>query len=475
MTSIRALEFFSGIGGLHFGFNASGVNGRVLESFDMNQQANDTYKLSFGKSPVPRGIDRLMVKDIEKYNANCWLMSPPCQPYTRGGKLLDDQDNRAKPLLHLLDQLEKMKTLPQYLFLENVKNFETSRSRHRLVTLLQKMGYVFRECLLAPYNFGVPNDRLRYFLMARLRSSFDTPTTSTTQDSLDSKPEKFDPETEVIYTSWPLPAFVEDPRKTLQQHTFSIPELRKFMDENEKVGKDYLLSRQLILERPNFRFDILQPSSTRSACFTKAYGSHHVAGGGSLLQTQKMEQQEYDFSNSESIADLGLRFLTPTEVARIHVFPLDEKRESPNPFESTNTADNVESGSSELSSGDSLTTVRPFNPRLAQGPEGPFLQFPDTMKALHRYKLLGNSLNVWVVAELLRGVLFADHPGAPRPEYQSAESNAEKAATGSSNNAESSNGGKHDITTSEEEVSDKTQDDPQEDESIREAKRARVD
>lgn len=38
--------------------------------------------------------------------------------------MLDDQDNRAKPLLHLLNQLEKMKTPPIYLFLENVKNFE---------------------------------------------------------------------------------------------------------------------------------------------------------------------------------------------------------------------------------------------------------------------------------------------------------------------------------------------------------------
>lgn len=195
-----------------------------------------------------------------------------------------------------------------------------------------------------------------------------------------------------------------------------------------------------------------------------------------------MDLQEYDFSNSESIADLGLRFLTPTEVARIHVFPLDEQHGSSNPFESTITTDNVEPGSSspEHSSGASLTTVRPFNPRLAQGPEGPFLRFPNKLKALQRYKLLGNSLNVWVVAELLRGVLFADHPGAPRPEYQPAndgggESNTEKSAARSSNNAESSNGGKHDIITSEEGVSDKTQDDPQEDESAREVKRARVD
>ncbi|KAF9125794.1 tRNA (cytosine-5-)-methyltransferase [Mortierella sp. 14UC] len=492
MTTIRALEFFSGIGGLHFGFNASGANGQVLESFDMNQQANDTYKLSFGKSPVSRGIDRLMVKDIEKYSANCWLMSPPCQPYTRGGKLMDDQDNRAKPLLHLLDQLEKMTTPPQYLFLENVKNFEV---RHQdgfelasyvsLVTLLHKMGYVFRECLLAPYNFGVPNDRLRYFLMARLRSSFDTNTTasSTMNSSSASILKKFDPEAETIYTTWPLPAFVEDPQKSLQQHPFCIPELQKFMDENENDGNDYLLSHQLILERPNFRFDILQPSSTRSACFTKAYGSHHVAGGGSLLQTQKMDQLEYDFSNSESIVDLGLRFLTPTEIARIHVFPLDERHGSPNPFEITSSTDNAKSGSGH-SAGDSLTTIRPFNPRLAQEPKGPFLRFPDKLKALQRYKLLGNSLNVWVVAELLRGVLFAEHPGAPRPEYQptnshsesSSESNTQNPVTGSSNNAESSNGEKHDMTISEEGQSDKVQDDPQGGNSTsRETKRARVD
>ncbi|CAO3564245.1 unnamed protein product [Mortierella alpina] len=416
MSQIRALEFFSGIGGLHFGFNASGIEGSVLESFDMNQQANETYKLSFGKSPVSRGIDRLTVKDIEKYKANCWLMSPPCQPYTRGGKLLDDQDNRAKPLLHLLDQLEKMATPPTYLFLENVKNFETSRSRERLVTLLHKMGYVFRECLLAPYNFGVPNDRLRYFLMARLRSSFEQPASSPASKT---ETEPFNPDTETVYTTWPFPAFVEDPETSVKQHPFDTPTLEKFLDQDETAAKDYLLSRQLILERPNFRFDILRPSSNRSSCFTKAYGSHHVASGGGLLQTSKMDQQEYDFGDSESIAELNLRFFTPTEVARLHVFPLEgdqqddaseRKDQAPEPSQST------------------LTTTRPFNPRQTQNASGPFLKFPEKLKALQRYKLLGNSLNVWVVAELLRGVLFADHLGLPQPTYRDPDNDAEEAA-----------------------------------------------
>ncbi|KAF8926942.1 tRNA (cytosine-5-)-methyltransferase, partial [Dissophora ornata] len=400
----------------HFGFKASGATGEVLESFDMNQQANDTYKLSFGKSPV--------------------------SPYTRGGKLLDDQDNRAKPLLHLLDQLEKMTTPPTYLFLENVKNFETSRSRERMVKLLHKMGYVFRECLLAPHNFGVPNDRLRYFLMAKLRSSFEDPILRTSSPTTAVKSgdslELFDPENEIIYTTWPFPAFVEDPKRPIKQHPFKLPELRYFLDHNETQKKDCLLPRQLILERPNFRFDILRPESDRSSCFTKAYGSHHVASGGGLLQTLKMDQVEHDFEDSESIAELGLRFFSPTEVARLHVFPLKDQRELEDAFEI------IGRENSTSTSQETLTAIRPFNPRLAQGPNDPYLQFPEKLKALQRYKLLGNSLNVWVVAELLRGVLFAGHTGKPLPEYRKFKDGAAQSPE-ATKSAESSSSTKHGI------------------------------
>ncbi|KAF9429253.1 tRNA (cytosine-5-)-methyltransferase [Entomortierella beljakovae] len=267
------------------------------------------------------------------------------------------------------------------------------------------MGYVFRECLLAPYNFGVPNDRLRYFIMARLRSSFEI-SDSKSAESTSIAAELFDPEKEIIFTEWPFPGFVESPKTPIKQYDFKLPKLINFIDNDETQTRDYLLSRQLILERPNFRFDILRPSSNRSSCFTKAYGSHHVASGGGLLQTQKMEQEEYDFSNSESIADLGLRFFTPNEVARLHVFPLNETREYHVADESHSDPD------SSL-----LTTIRLYNPSLARAPDGPCLQFPEKLKAIQRYKLLGNSLNVWVVAELLRGILFANHPGNPQPVY----------------------------------------------------------
>jgi tRNA (cytosine38-C5)-methyltransferase len=82
---IRALEFFSGIGGLHYGLEFSlHQKATVLACFDISPVPNSVIKHNFGKPPVQYGIDALTQEDIEKYGANCWLMSPPCQPYTRG-------------------------------------------------------------------------------------------------------------------------------------------------------------------------------------------------------------------------------------------------------------------------------------------------------------------------------------------------------------------------------------------------------
>ena len=49
-----------------------------------------------------------------------------------------------------------------------------------------------------------------------------------------------------------------------------------------------------------------------------------------------------------------------------------------------------------------LTKPRPFTPPHCL----PHLEFPDSVTLMQRYRLLGNSLNCWVVAELLRCELF---------------------------------------------------------------------
>ncbi|KAJ1552096.1 C-5 cytosine-specific DNA methylase, partial [Cladochytrium tenue] len=79
-----------------------------------------------------------------------------------------------------------------------------------------------------------------------------------------------------------------------------------------------------------------------------------------------------DFSDTPSLLRHGLRFLTPTEVARLHAFPVDGVN-----------------GDSSSSGGDGGGTVHGFS-------------FPADVTLRQRWALLGNSLNCRVVAALLR-------------------------------------------------------------------------
>ena len=144
----------------------SDVPYEMIVAYDNNPVANAVYKHNFGFFPTSVNLEHLPIAHFDRLKADCWLLSPPCQPYTRGGKLLDDQDTRAAGLLHLIDVLGKMSEPPRYIFLENVLNFEKSRSRNKLVKTLAERGYRVREFLVTPNDLwvAIPNDRLRYYL-----------------------------------------------------------------------------------------------------------------------------------------------------------------------------------------------------------------------------------------------------------------------------------------------------------------------
>lgn len=58
--------------------------------------------------------------------------------------------------------------LPTYILVENVQGFECSEARIELITTLKETGYTHRELLVSPLQFGIPNSRLRYYLLAKL-------------------------------------------------------------------------------------------------------------------------------------------------------------------------------------------------------------------------------------------------------------------------------------------------------------------
>ncbi|KAJ3017092.1 C-5 cytosine-specific DNA methylase [Thoreauomyces humboldtii] len=116
---IRALEFFSGLGGLHYALDFCNLpDARVVAAFDINEHANSCYLHNFGLKPTTRGIEYLSASAIDKLNANAWFLSPPCQPYTQGGKSLDNKDARANGLLHLVELLGEIQARPEFVFVE---------------------------------------------------------------------------------------------------------------------------------------------------------------------------------------------------------------------------------------------------------------------------------------------------------------------------------------------------------------------
>uniref|UniRef100_A0A0G4FW83 DNA (cytosine-5-)-methyltransferase n=1 Tax=Chromera velia CCMP2878 TaxID=1169474 RepID=A0A0G4FW83_9ALVE len=145
------------------------VKTTIVAAFDINVHANKTYALNFKEQPRTKSIENLKSEDLSRLKAEVWVMSPPCQPYTRGGKQRDVEDARAKGLLRLIELLGEMKraSLPRLLLLENVRGFETSESRQRLVSTLKRRGYSLQEFVLSPHQVAIPNSRVRFYLVAK--------------------------------------------------------------------------------------------------------------------------------------------------------------------------------------------------------------------------------------------------------------------------------------------------------------------
>ncbi|PVU86345.1 hypothetical protein BB561_006736, partial [Smittium simulii] len=363
----------------HYGMLAVDPNCTIVESFDMNELANSVYTLNFNIKPNNKAIDHLKLNEIEKHKAEIWLLSPPCQPFTRGGKYLDDLDPRTNSLIHLMEILKELDHKPEFLFLENVYNFESSNTRKKLIKLLFGLGYNIKEYLVSPIQLGVPNDRLRYYLIANRDIDFNFQ---------DEKIEQY--------------CIAEGKKACINQFSLkSYQFANKILHENikaQKISADSTFTLDNFLENPdsdnlkemkvsldrikkrnNFNFDLVDNSSLKSTTFTKAYGSKHIIGSGSFLVTdtnadinQAMEQLQLsnlsDADKLDIVESLKLRFFSPLEVARLMCFPVIGGV--------TNTKFNISEA-------------------------GTRLKFPSDLSVRQQHQLLGNSVNILVVAALL--------------------------------------------------------------------------
>ncbi|KAG7610378.1 C-5 cytosine methyltransferase [Arabidopsis suecica] len=363
----QVLEFYSGIGGMRYSLMASGIVSEVVEAFEINDSANDVYQHNFKHRPYQGNIQSLTAADLDKYNADAWLLSPPCQPYTRQGLQKHSGDARAFSFLRILELIPHTTKPPQMLFVENVVGFETSDTHMEMIGTLTKLDYVTQEFILSPLQFGVPYSRPRYFCLAK-RKPLPFKSQHSNNKLLWSPDPLYGRDDQVEFGKCQaeegldkLLEFCEPVEKFLElaAHVDGEP---SSVDDSENGSKDccgqegdsvpdsvhqYLVPVSLI-ERWGNAMDIVYPDSKRCCCFTKSY-YRYVKGTGSLLATV----QPIIKGKESCLKEQRLRYFTPREVANFHSFPED-------------------------------------------------FEFPKHISLRQRYAMLGNSLSVAVVAPLLR-------------------------------------------------------------------------
>lgn len=334
MENLKILELYSGIGGMHFALKESKVPGEIIAAADINTVANSVYKYNFPSCHlIGKNIQSLTADFIDSLEIDVILMSPPCQPFTRVGKKRDINDKRSDSLLSLIKIFPQLKSLKMIL-LENVTGFEVSEARNLLIEVL-KDSFKFLEFILNPAQFGIPNSRERYYLLAKRRPSG--------------------------FVEQPDQILITDAKLLIHHETEQqiIKDILEFNDDSAEYSK-YLVPIDVLRKRIKV-MDIVTKTSNRSCCFTKAY-SRFTEGTGSvycphdesvLQQISNIKNISVNEENLNLLEDLRLRFFTPKEVSRLMCFPEN-------------------------------------------------FVFPEEITLRQKYKLLGNSINVFVVSKLIQ-------------------------------------------------------------------------
>ncbi|KAI0979295.1 hypothetical protein GJ496_000981 [Pomphorhynchus laevis] len=187
-NSLKVLELFSGIGGFAQALPYTSIKFTNLAAVDVNDCANSVYNYNFPMHNVIQcAIDEKFQSTLLSLLQQCdiLLMSPPCQPFTRLGNQYHEKDSRSSALNIIIETLKSMGSLPKYIMLENVCNFEHSFSCKELLKLFSSRNYKLEQFIISPIQIGIPNSRLRYYLLASLNSSGPISTDNICDNSCD--------------------------------------------------------------------------------------------------------------------------------------------------------------------------------------------------------------------------------------------------------------------------------------------------
>src|SRR6185369_7080182 len=176
MRKPKAIDLFSGCGGLTLGLKQAGF--RVIGAVECNELAVKTYKANHKNVRVwPRSIRKVSVAEVKRKlklrpgQLDLLAGCPPCQGFstitTLNGKKRRSNDERNELIFEFMRFVRGLK--PKAVMLENVPRLATNWRLKYVLAELRSLGYECTPGVLNAADYGVPQRRRRFILLAGRR------------------------------------------------------------------------------------------------------------------------------------------------------------------------------------------------------------------------------------------------------------------------------------------------------------------
>jgi DNA (cytosine-5)-methyltransferase 1 len=160
------VDLFSGIGGFRLALQELG--GKCLAYSEINKDSIKVYDKNFVN---PSQNDEIYLGDITKidklsFEVDIIVGGVPCQAWSVAGKLQGFDDPRGKLWFDVFRVIKL--NAPKAFIFENVKGLVDPINRESfdfIIDNLQKLGYSVKAKLINAYDFGLPQNRERVFIV----------------------------------------------------------------------------------------------------------------------------------------------------------------------------------------------------------------------------------------------------------------------------------------------------------------------
>jgi len=211
---VKALDLFSGPGGLSLGMKSAGIE--PIASVEKNKDAVETYSAHTPSAEHFRSDIRKL--SFERYRNKVEIVfgGPPCQPFSTGGlrQGVADTRNMFPEFIRALQEAQ-----PDAFLAENVPGLATKSRKHYLAQLLhgfERAGYNVAWQVVSGADYGVPQKRRRLIIVGMRKGSFwfpkpthgpgtDRPHVASSSIIDKAKPLGEPPECPVVYAKYPDP------------------------------------------------------------------------------------------------------------------------------------------------------------------------------------------------------------------------------------------------------------------------------